>query len=128
MCAQFSPQVQLTLSKVEEPVSNDNPSSDEERAPNVDLTLLPFSFRLYFLALATFSVIVCADLSTSQMDSLLIVLRLHCKPMAYTLDVVKGTHPIVCMHRILMEDDLRPSSEYQRRLNPNMKKWSRKKF
>jgi len=40
--------------------------------------------------------------------------------MRYTLNDFKGIHPSVCMHRILMEDDYKPSIEHQRRLNPNM--------
>jgi len=51
---------------------------------------------------------------------LLGVLREYCKAIEYTLDDLKGIHPSMCMHRILMEDDHKPSIEHQRRLNPNM--------
>jgi len=34
----------------------------------------------------------------------------------------------VCMHRILMEDDHRPTIEYQRRLNPNMQEEVKKEI
>ena len=34
----------------------------------------------------------------------------------------------MCMHRILMEDDHKPSMEHQRRLNPNMKEVIKKEI
>ncbi len=34
---------------------------------------------------------------------------------------IKGISPEICMHKILMEDDFKPSIEAQRRLNPKMK-------
>jgi len=40
--------------------------------------------------------------------------------MGYTLNYLKGIHLFICMHRILMEDDYKPSIEHQRRLNPKM--------
>ncbi len=35
---------------------------------------------------------------------------------------IKGISPSVCVHRILLEEDAKPTIEGQRRLNPNMKK------
>jgi len=40
--------------------------------------------------------------------------------MRYTLNDLKGIHPSMCMYRILMEDDYKPSIEHQRRLNLKM--------
>jgi len=48
------------------------------------------------------------------------VLKKYHKVIEYTLDDLKGIHPSLCMHRILMEDDHKPSIEHQRRLNPSM--------
>ena len=39
---------------------------------------------------------------------------------------IKGISPFMCMHRILMEDNSKPSVEVQRRLNPTMKEVIRK--
>jgi len=69
---------------------------------------------------STYLVIINASLSASQIDSLLRILRMHCKAIRYTLDVLKEIPQSMCMHRILMEDDHKPSIEHQRRLNPNM--------
>jgi len=60
-------------------------------------------------------------MNTSQIDSLLRVLTLHCKDMGYTIDDLKGIHRSVRMHHIWIEEDHKPSIEYQRRLNPNIK-------
>jgi len=45
---------------------------------------------------------------------------MHHKAIAYTLDDLKGIHPSVCTHHILMEDDHKPSIECQKRLNLNI--------
>ena len=34
---------------------------------------------------------------------------------------MKGISPSICMHKILVEDNFKPTVEHQRRLNPNMK-------
>jgi len=40
--------------------------------------------------------------------------------MGYTLNDLKGIHPSVCMHRIFMKDDYKPSIKHQRRFNPKL--------
>ncbi|BBN70458.1 transposable element gene [Prunus dulcis] len=41
--------------------------------------------------------------------------------LGWTIADIKGISPSMCMHRILMEEDSKPSRDAQRRLNPNMK-------
>jgi len=65
-------------------------------------------------------VIVNASVNASQVDYLLRILRLHHKATEYTLDDLKGIHPSLCMHCILMEDDYKPLIEHERRSNCNM--------
>jgi len=104
-----------SLAKVEELMSDDKLSSDEKRASKLELKPLPSFMRYEFLGLnSTYPVIVDAASSAFQIDSLLRVLRLHCKAIGYTTDDFKGIHPFMCMHRILMEDDHKPSIEHQR--------------
>jgi len=103
--------------------------SDEEQAPKVELKPLPSSLRYEFLGPnSTYPVIVNASLNACQIDSLLRVLREHRKAIGYTLDDLKGIHPSVCMHRILMEDDHKPRIEHQRTLNPNMQEVVKKEI
>ena len=65
--------------------------------------------------------IISASLSEIEVDKLLRKLRMHRRIIGYTIDDIKGISSSICMHRILMEDDFKPTIEHQRRLNPNMK-------
>ena len=49
------------------------------------------------------------------------VLKKYPKAIGYTIEDIKGINPSICIHRILLEEDYKPSIEHQRRLNPNMK-------
>ena len=96
-------------------------------APKVELKPLPSSLRYEFLGSnSTYPVIVDASLSDEETAKLLNELKLHSKAIGYTIDDLKGINPSLCMHRILLEDDHKPSIEHQRRLNPNMKEVVRK--
>ena len=46
--------------------------------------------------------------------------------IAWSIDELKGISPSICMHKILLEENAKPSVEYQRRLNPVMKEVVRK--
>jgi len=71
---------------------------------------------------------VNANLNATQIDYLLRVLRKHRKAIGYTLDDLKGINTSLCMHKILMEDDHKPSIEHQRRLNPSMQELVKKEI
>ena len=47
-------------------------------------------------------------------------------PFGYSINDLKGISPKICMHRILLEDNAKPSIEGQRRLNPTLKEVVRK--
>jgi hypothetical protein len=68
-----------------------------------------------------YPVIVGAHLNTTQTAKLLHELRLHKKAIGYSIEDLKGLNPSLCMHRILLEEDHKPSREPQRRLNPNLR-------
>ena len=76
----------------------------------------------------TYSVMVNANLGEEETAKLLNEHRLHKKAIGYTIDDLKGIHPSLCMHRILLEDDHKPSIEHQRRLNPNMQEVVKNRF
>ena len=123
MCAQYlkaSPEVPPCQAKVKVLKVEEEHLSDEEQAPKVELKPLHSFLRYEVLGPnSTYPMIVNASLNACQAYSLLRVLREHRKAIGYTLDDLKGIHPFVCMHRILMEDDHKPTIEHQRRLNPN---------
>jgi hypothetical protein len=55
------------------------------------------------------------------------ILKKYPKIIGYTVEDIKGINPSLCMHKILLEEDYKPSIEHQRRLNPNMKEVVKKK-
>ena len=52
---------------------------------------------------------------------LLLVLKRNMGAFAWCIDDIKGISPSICMHKILMEDETKPTVEHQQRLNPAMK-------
>ena len=53
-------------------------------------------------------------------EKLLRVLRKHRKAIGRTIDDIKGISPLICMHKILFEENYRPTVQPQLRLNPSM--------
>jgi hypothetical protein len=46
---------------------------------------------------------------------------MHKNALGWTIADIKGISPLICIHRIYLEENAKPSREMQRRLNPNMK-------
>ena len=70
--------------------------------------------------------IISASLTELEEEKLLRVLRDHRNALGWSLADLKGIHPSMCMHRILLKEGYKPSVEAQRRLNPTMKEVVRK--
>ena len=66
-------------------------------------------------------VIISARLSDEEELKLLQILKKHKKSIAWSIEELTGISPLVCMHKILLEETSRPTVEHQRRLNPVMK-------
>ncbi|CAM8978312.1 unnamed protein product [Rhodiola kirilowii] len=87
----------------------------------VELKPLPASLRYEFLGPnSTYPVIVNASLTDVETQRLLDVLRKYRPALGYSIDDLKGISPDLCMHRINLEDDARPSRDALRRLNPKL--------
>ncbi|CAL8153410.1 unnamed protein product [Prunus armeniaca] len=69
----------------------------------------------------TLHVIIASNLSASEEDKLIRVLREHKTALGWTIANIRGISPTKCMHRILLEEESKPTREAQRRLNPMMK-------
>jgi hypothetical protein len=83
---------------------------------------LPDKLKYAFLGSDdTLPVIIASDLQEDQESELISVLKEHKEAIGWTIADLKGINPSICMHRIHLEDDAKPSREAQRRLNPNMK-------
>ncbi|CAM8926396.1 unnamed protein product [Rhodiola kirilowii] len=87
----------------------------------IELKALPTSLRYEFLGPnSTFPVIVNASLDEFETSRLLHMLRTRRGAIGYSIDDLKGISPEICMHRIKLDDDARPTRERLRRLNPTL--------
>ena len=62
----------------------------------------------------------------AEEQKLLEILKKYQESIAWSIDELKGISPSICMHKILLEENAKPSVEHQRRLNPVMKEVVRK--
>ncbi|CAL2256323.1 unnamed protein product [Prunus armeniaca] len=92
------------------------------KAPQVELKPLPKNLKYAYLGdKKTLHVIIASNLSASEEDKLIRVLREHKTALGWTIANIRGISPTKCMHRILLEEESKPTREAQRRLNPMMK-------
>ncbi|CAN6698180.1 unnamed protein product [Malus baccata var. baccata] len=90
--------------------------------PKLELKTLPEHLKYAYLgANSSLPVIVSADLSLVEEDKLLRILRNFQDVIGWTIADIKGISPTLCMHKILMEEGVKPTIDAQRRLNPIMK-------
>ncbi|GJV47145.1 reverse transcriptase domain-containing protein [Tanacetum coccineum] len=65
--------------------------------------------------------VISSALSIVKKAKLLEVLRNHKGAIAWSIADIKGIDSSFCTHKILMEDEFKPSVQPQRRVNPNIK-------
>ncbi|GJX52066.1 reverse transcriptase domain-containing protein [Tanacetum coccineum] len=65
-------------------------------------------------------VIISKELKDEEKAALLKVLKSHKWAIAWKISNIKGIDPRFCTHKVLMEDDFKPSVQHQRRVNPNI--------
>ncbi|RDX94083.1 Retrovirus-related Pol polyprotein, partial [Mucuna pruriens] len=89
--------------------------------PPMELKPLPSHLKYAYLdSEQQLPVIVASNLLPEQEEELLKVLRQHKKAIGWKLSDLPGINPSICMHRILMEEDIKPIRQQQRRLNPTI--------
>ena len=71
-------------------------------------------------------VIISVALNKNEEQQLLRILRKYKEAITWSIEDLKGISPSICMHKILLNDDVKTSVEHQRRLNPVMKDVVRK--
>nr|GEW60679.1 reverse transcriptase domain-containing protein [Tanacetum cinerariifolium]GEW78315.1 reverse transcriptase domain-containing protein [Tanacetum cinerariifolium] len=62
-------------------------------------------------------VIISKELKDEEKSALLKVLKSHKRAIAWKISDIKGIDPCFCTHKILMEDDFKPTVQHQRRVN-----------
>nr|GEX14375.1 reverse transcriptase domain-containing protein [Tanacetum cinerariifolium] len=87
----------------------DDPTSPEDLPPHLEYIFLEGDDKL--------PVIIAKDLSVEEKATLIKVLKLQKRAIAWKLSDIKGINPKFCTHKILMEDDFEPAVPYQRRVN-----------
>ncbi|GJT45685.1 reverse transcriptase domain-containing protein [Tanacetum coccineum] len=65
-------------------------------------------------------VIIAKGLKDVEKEALLKVLKSHKQDIAWKITDIKGIDPRFCTHKILMEDDYKPTVQSQRRVNPKI--------
>ena len=94
----------------------------ETSAKRLVLKELPSHLKYAYLELPKSKpVIISARLSDDEEQKLLKILKNYQESIAWSIDELKGISPSICMHKILLEENEKPSVEHQRRLNPVMK-------
>ncbi|KAJ9175108.1 hypothetical protein P3X46_013690 [Hevea brasiliensis] len=107
------------VSKIDLPISHTKLLPSVVQALVLELKPLPKHLKYVYLGDSeTLPVIILSNLTKIQEERLTRVLRVHKEAIGWTIADIKGISPSVCMHRILLEDDAKPSREAQRKLNP----------
>ncbi|GKE18793.1 reverse transcriptase domain-containing protein, partial [Tanacetum coccineum] len=113
----YFPEIQKELQICE--AKNDKSSIDEP--PEVKLKDLPPHLEYAFLeGDDKFPIIIAKDFSVEEKAALIIVLKSHKRAIAWKLSDIKGISPEFCTHKILMEEDYKPTVQHQRRVNPKI--------
>ncbi|RDX65936.1 Retrovirus-related Pol polyprotein from transposon 17.6, partial [Mucuna pruriens] len=99
------------------------PQIEESSSPPPHMELKPLPNHLKYAYLDSeqqLLVIIANNLHQEQEEKLLEVLRQHKKAIGWKLSDLPGINPSICMHRILMEEEVKPIRQQQRRLNPTI--------
>ena len=100
---------------------------EETSAEGLVLKELPNHLKYAYLELPkSKQMIISSRLSDAEEQKLLKILKNYQRSIAWSIDELKGIIPSICMHKILLEENAKPSVEHQRRLNPIMKEVVRK--
>nr|GEZ62056.1 reverse transcriptase domain-containing protein [Tanacetum cinerariifolium] len=92
-----------------------------EEPPKLELKDLPFHLEYAFLeGTNKLPVIISKELKDEEKTTLLKVLKLHKRAIAWKISNIKGIDPHFCTHKILMKDDFKPTDQHQRRVYPKI--------
>ena len=114
--------------------SQENSSSQEKKVTKQEISSkglilkeLPSHMKYAFLEPEQRKpVIISTELTENKEQRLLEILRKYKEAIAWPIEDIKGISPSICMHKILLNNDVKTSVEHQRRLNLVMKDVVRK--
>ncbi|KAG9458144.1 hypothetical protein H6P81_002652 [Aristolochia fimbriata] len=102
--------------ELEEEIKEQGP----QEAPKPELKPLPINLKYVFLEENDKPVIISSCLIGLEEKMLIEVLSKHKKAISWSLSDIEEINPTIFTHRILMEDNYKPSIQPQRRLNPTL--------
>ncbi|GKB42863.1 hypothetical protein Tco_0887805 [Tanacetum coccineum] len=92
-----------------------------EEPPELELKDFPSHLEYAFLEENDkLPVIITKGLENDEKDALLKVLKSHKGAIPWKITDIKGIDPRFCTHKILMEDDYKPTVQIQRWVNPKI--------
>nr|GEX98098.1 reverse transcriptase domain-containing protein [Tanacetum cinerariifolium] len=95
--------------------------SSIEEPPEVELKDLPSHLEYAYLEENDkLPIIISKDLKDDEKEALLNVLKSHKRAITWKITDIKGIDPRFCTHKILTEEDFKPSVQSQRRVNPRI--------
>ncbi|XP_062104530.1 uncharacterized protein LOC133815738 [Humulus lupulus] len=99
-------------------------SLEKNNTTSDDVVLKQLSAHLWYAFLgdgSTKPIIISASLNEEDERNLLETLKRYSSAFSWSISDIKGISPVICMHKILMDDSYKPSIEHQCRLNTTMK-------
>nr|GEY10008.1 reverse transcriptase domain-containing protein [Tanacetum cinerariifolium] len=95
--------------------------SSIDEPPKLELKELPSHLEYAYLeGTDKLPVIIAKSLKDDEKDAHLKVLKSHKWAIAWKISDIKGIDPRFCIHKLLMEDDFKPTIQSQRRVNPKI--------
>nr|GEZ44665.1 reverse transcriptase domain-containing protein [Tanacetum cinerariifolium] len=95
--------------------------SSVDEPPEVELKDLPPHLEYAFLeGNNKLPVIIAKELGDEEKSTLIKVLKSHKRAIAWKLSDIQDINPKFCTHKILIEEDYKPSVQHQRRVNPKI--------
>ncbi|GJY94962.1 reverse transcriptase domain-containing protein [Tanacetum coccineum] len=92
-----------------------------EEPPKLELKDLPSHLEYAYLeGTNKLPMIIAKGLKDDEKEALLKVLKSHKRAIAWKITDIKGIEPRFCTHKILMEEDYKPTVQSQRRVNPKI--------
>jgi len=100
-------------SKIEElPARSIESISSSVQPPKLDMKSLPFNLKYSFLGEnKTFPVIISSKLNAHQESKFLQTLKMHKNTLGWIIAYIKGISPLICTHRIYLEENVKPFTE-----------------
>ena len=90
-----------------------------EKPPILEDKQLPTHLKYAHLGEAsTLPVIISSSFSNMEEEKFLKVLKEHKEAIGWSLVDIKGIRTSMCMHRILLDEDSKPTIDAERLLNP----------